>query len=60
MLQLGADHTPGGFLVVDAKQQTDVFHVYAIGDVVSDTGSRLSRQITKSPRAAASRRYATR
>lgn len=35
-LQLGARHADAGFLEVDAKQQTDVSHLYGIGDVVSD------------------------
>jgi thioredoxin reductase (NADPH) len=36
LLRLGARHTPDGFLMVDAKQQSSVPHVYGIGDVVTD------------------------
>jgi len=36
LLRLGARHTAEGFLMVDAKQQSSVPHVYGIGDVVTD------------------------
>lgn len=36
LLRLGARHTADGFLVVDAKQQSSIPHVYGIGDVVTD------------------------
>ncbi|CCE08180.1 putative thioredoxin reductase (FAD/NAD binding domain) [Bradyrhizobium sp. STM 3843] len=35
-MQLGASHTPDGFLKVDDKQRSDIDHLYGIGDVVTD------------------------
>jgi len=35
-LQLGAKHASDGFLEVDAKQRSNVDHLYGIGDVVTD------------------------
>jgi thioredoxin reductase (NADPH) len=35
-VQLSAAHTPEGFLTVDAKQRTNVDHLFGIGDVVTD------------------------
>ena len=35
-LQLGAKHASEGFLDVDAKQRSNVDHLYGIGDVVTD------------------------